>query len=124
MLIQVLYRYRANFGNPRRKFVNAHPQLVHDGHAHVLEAPSRVHNREKTIYSYSETERDNAVREPGGKPDITDSKAWRNQPKKSRYSSARQMRLSKVECAPKVESGPQSKASRRGSRASPSLTVR
>jgi topoisomerase-4 subunit B len=36
-------------------------QLVHDGHVYVLETPLfRVRNKEKTIYCYSETERDNA----------------------------------------------------------------
>src|SRR5882724_136242 len=50
-------------------------QLVHDGHVYVLETPLfRVRtgksgsHQEKTIYCYSETERDNAVRELGGKP--------------------------------------------------------
>ena len=34
-------------------------QLVHDGHVYVLETPLfRVRNKEKTIYCYSETERD------------------------------------------------------------------
>src|SRR5271155_4075069 len=47
-------------------------QLVHDGHVYVLETPLfRVRNKEKTIYCYSETERDNAVKELGGKPEIT-----------------------------------------------------
>jgi DNA gyrase subunit B/topoisomerase-4 subunit B len=42
-------------------------QLVHDRHVSVLEAPLfRVRNKEKTIYCYSETERDNAVKELGG----------------------------------------------------------
>jgi len=43
---------------------------------HVLQAPLfRVRNKWKTIYCYSETERNNAVREPGGKPD-TFSSTW------------------------------------------------
>ena len=47
-------------------------QLVHDGHVYVLETPLfRVRNKEKTIYCYSEAERDNAVKELGGKPEIT-----------------------------------------------------
>jgi topoisomerase IV subunit B len=44
-------------------------QLVHDGHVYVLDTPLfRVRNKEKTIYCYSEAERDNAVKELGGKP--------------------------------------------------------
>jgi DNA gyrase/topoisomerase IV subunit B len=47
-------------------------QLVHDGHVYLLETPLfRVRNKEKTIYCYSEAERDNAVKELGGKPEIT-----------------------------------------------------
>ena len=39
-------------------------QLVHDGHLYVLETPLfRVRNKEKTIYCYSEAERDDAVQE-------------------------------------------------------------
>ncbi|HEY9171582.1 MAG TPA: toprim domain-containing protein, partial [Verrucomicrobiae bacterium] len=42
-------------------------QLVHDGHVYVLETPLfRVRNKERTIYCYSEAERDNAVAELGG----------------------------------------------------------
>src|ERR1700694_2434495 len=38
-------------------------QLVHDGHLFVLETPLfRVRNKEKTIYSYSEGERDDAAK--------------------------------------------------------------
>jgi len=44
-------------------------QLVQSGHVFVLETPLfRVRNKEKTIYCYSETERDNAVTELGGNP--------------------------------------------------------
>ena len=44
-------------------------QLVHDGRVYVLETPLfRVRNKEKTIYCYSETERDIAVKELGGQP--------------------------------------------------------
>ena len=47
-------------------------QLVHDGHLYVLETPLfRVRNKERTIYCYSESERDKAVTELGGKPEIT-----------------------------------------------------
>ncbi len=39
---------------------------------YMLETPLfRVRNKEKMIYCYSETERDIAVKELGGKPEIT-----------------------------------------------------
>jgi topoisomerase IV subunit B len=42
-------------------------QLVHDGHVYVLETPLfRVRNKEKTIYCYSEAERDAARRRNWG----------------------------------------------------------
>jgi topoisomerase-4 subunit B len=83
-------------------------QLVHDGHVYVLETPLfRVRNKEKTIYCYSETERDNAVKELGGKPEITRFKGLGEiSPKEFAQFIGKQMRLSKVEYAPRAESGP------------------
>ena len=83
-------------------------QLVHDGHVYVLETPLfRVRNKEKTIYCYSETERDNAVRELGGKPEITRFKGLGEiSPKEFAQFIGKQMRLSKVEFAPRAESAP------------------
>ena len=83
-------------------------QLVHDGHVYVLETPLfRVRNKEKTIYCYSETERDNAVKELGGKPEITRFKGLGEiSPKEFAQFIGKEMRLSKVEYAPKAESGP------------------
>jgi hypothetical protein len=47
-------------------------QLVHDGHLFVLETPLfRVRNKEKSIYCYSEAERDTAAKELGRNPEIT-----------------------------------------------------
>jgi DNA gyrase subunit B/topoisomerase-4 subunit B len=47
-------------------------QLVHDGHLFVLETPLfRVRNKEKTIYSYSEGERDEAAKSLGKSAEIT-----------------------------------------------------
>ena len=44
-------------------------QLVHDGHLFVLETPLfRVRNKEKTIYCYSEAERDAAAKTAGKQP--------------------------------------------------------
>ncbi len=83
-------------------------QLVHDGHVYVLETPLfRVRNKEKTIYCYSETERDNAVKELGGKPEITRFKGLGEiSPKEFQQFIGKEMRTSKVEYAPRAESGP------------------
>jgi len=83
-------------------------QLVHDGHVYVLETPLfRVRNKEKTIYCYSESERDNAVKELGGKPEITRFKGLGEiSPKEFAQFIGKEMRLSKVEYAPRAESGP------------------
>ena len=83
-------------------------QLVHDGHVYVLETPLfRVRNKEKTIYCYSEAERENAIKELGGKPEITRFKGLGEiSPKEFAQFIGKQMRLSKVEYAPRGESGP------------------
>ncbi|MEI9960153.1 MAG: toprim domain-containing protein [Limisphaerales bacterium] len=83
-------------------------QLVHDGHVFVLETPLfRVRNKEKTIYCYSEIERDNATKELGGKPEITRFKGLGEiSPKEFAQFIGKEMRLSKVEYAPRAESGP------------------
>ncbi len=83
-------------------------QLVHDGHVYVLETPLfRVRNKERTIYCYSETERDSAVTELGGKPEITRFKGLGEiSPKEFSQFIGKQMRLSKVEYAPRGESSP------------------
>jgi DNA gyrase/topoisomerase IV subunit B len=99
----------------------------------VLETPLfRVRNKEKTIYCYSETERDNAVKELGGQPltpslspsdgervakpgegqlkrriEITRFKGLGEiSPKEFAQFIGKEMRLSKVEYAPRTESGP------------------
>jgi len=89
-------------------------QLVHDGHVYVLETPLfRVRtgksgsHQEKTIYCYSETERDKAVTELGGKPEITRFKGLGEiSPKEFAQFIGKEMRLSKVEYAPKPEHVP------------------
>ncbi len=82
-------------------------QLVHDGHLHVLETPLfRVRNKERTVYCYSETERDAAVKDLVGKPEITRFKGLGEiSPKEFAQFIGDNMRLSKVEYAPKVEAG-------------------
>ncbi|MCU0770677.1 MAG: toprim domain-containing protein [Verrucomicrobia bacterium] len=116
-------------------------RLVHDGHLHVLETPLfRVRTKQRTIYCYSEAERDRAVVELGGKPACeaeadTESEATgsseskmnstvqlpaaRRRPEITRFKGLGEispkefaqfigpdMRLSRVEYAPKPEAAP------------------
>ena len=81
-------------------------QLVHDGHLYVLETPLfRVRNKEKTIYCYSEAERDDAHRRSSAASRRSRaSKVWAKfHPASSSNSSAKKCALSKVEYAPKTE---------------------
>ncbi len=53
-------------------FLQFFPDLVKHGHLYVLETPLfRVRNKKKTFYCYSEEERQAAVEELKGKPEIT-----------------------------------------------------
>src|SRR6202142_2688741 len=83
-------------------------QLVHDGRIFVLETPLfRVRNKEKTIYCYSETERDTAIKELGGRPEITRFKGLGEiSPKEFAQFIGKEMRLSQVEYAPKMQAAP------------------
>jgi DNA gyrase subunit B/topoisomerase-4 subunit B len=83
-------------------------QLVHDGHVYILETPLfRVRNKSETIYCYSEAERDAAVKKLGGKPEITRFKGLGEiSPKEFQQFIGKEMRTSKVEFAPRAESGP------------------
>jgi len=108
-------------------------QLVHDGHLFVLETPLfRVRNKDRTIYCYSEAERDKAVAELSGtgilpvrlkekdggasaETNGQDARATRKleitrfkglgeiSPKEFAQFIGKEMRLSKVEHASKVE---------------------
>ena len=80
-------------------------QLVHDGHVHILETPLfRVRNKDKTIYCYSEDERDTAVKELGGKPEITRFKGLGEiSPKEFAQFIGKGMRLSKIEYSARSE---------------------
>ncbi len=80
-------------------------QLVHDGHLFVLETPLfRVRNKEQTIYCYSEAERDEASKKLGGKPEITRFKGLGEiNPSEFKQFIGKEIRLSKVEHAPKVD---------------------
>jgi topoisomerase-4 subunit B len=53
-------------------FLQFFPDLVKNGHLYILETPLfRVRNKQKTIYCYSETEKQEAIAQLKGKPEIT-----------------------------------------------------
>lgn len=53
-------------------FLQFFPDLVKKGHVHILQTPLfRVRNKQETIYCYSETEKQAAVKKLGNKPEIT-----------------------------------------------------
>jgi DNA gyrase subunit B/topoisomerase-4 subunit B len=83
-------------------------QLVHDGHLHVLETPLfRVRNKQRTVYCYNDAERETAVAELGGKPEITRFKGLGEiSPKEFAQFIGKDMRLSQVEYAPKPAAAP------------------
>src|SRR5213592_3541151 len=80
-------------------------QLVHDGHLFVLETPLfRVRNKEKTIYCYSEGERDGAGTQLGKSCEITRFKGLGEiSPSEFKQFIGKSMRLSRVEYAPKLD---------------------
>src|SRR5579864_2562781 len=80
-------------------------QLVHDGHLYVLETPLfRVRNKEKTVYCYSEAERDQAAAKLGKTCEITRFKGLGEiSPGEFKQFIGKEMRLSQVEYAPKQE---------------------
>jgi topoisomerase IV subunit B len=53
-------------------FLQFFPDLVKNGHLYILETPLfRVRNKQETIYCYSESEKQAAVKKLGNKPEIT-----------------------------------------------------
>ena len=53
-------------------FLQFFPDLVKSGHVFILDTPLfRVRNKQKTIYCYDESEKQKAVAQLGGKPEIT-----------------------------------------------------
>ena len=53
-------------------FLQFFPDLVRNGHLYILQTPLfRVRNKQKTLYCYSEKEKQDAVSELGSKPEIT-----------------------------------------------------
>lgn len=53
-------------------FLQFFPELVKGGHVYILDTPLfRVRNKKETIYCYSPTEKERAIRQLGNKPEIT-----------------------------------------------------
>ncbi len=53
-------------------FIQYFPELIREGHLFILQTPLfRVRNKQKTLYCYSENERDRAVKQLGRNPEIT-----------------------------------------------------
>lgn len=53
-------------------FLQFFPDLIRNGHLYILETPLfRVRNKQKTIYCYSEEEKQKAIKELRGNPEIT-----------------------------------------------------
>ncbi len=53
-------------------FLQFFPELVKNGHVYILETPLfRVRNKQETIYCYNETEKQEATKKLGGKPETT-----------------------------------------------------
>lgn len=53
-------------------FLQFFPDLVKNGHLHILETPLfRVRDKKETIYCYNETEKQEAIKKLGSKPEIT-----------------------------------------------------
>ena len=53
-------------------FIQYFPELIREGHLFILQTPLfRVRNKQKTIYCYSEAERDRTIRQLGKNPEIT-----------------------------------------------------
>ncbi|MBL7785226.1 MAG: type IIA DNA topoisomerase subunit B [Chitinophagales bacterium] len=53
-------------------FLHFFPDLVRNGHVYILETPLfRVRDKQKTFYCYTESEKQKAIRQLRGKPEIT-----------------------------------------------------
>ncbi len=53
-------------------FIQYFPEVIREGHLFILQTPLfRVRNKQKTLYCYSESERDRAIKQLGKNPEIT-----------------------------------------------------
>ncbi len=80
-------------------------QVVHEGHLFILETPLfRVRNKDKTVYCYSEEERDTASKSIGKNCEITRFKGLGEiSPDEFKQFIGKDMRLSQVEYAPRAD---------------------
>jgi topoisomerase-4 subunit B len=79
-------------------FLQFFPELVRRGHVYILQTPLfRVRNKQKTIYCYSEEEKQNAVKKLGANPEITRFKGLGEiSPDEFKYFIGEDMRLEPV----------------------------
>lgn len=79
--------------------------LIHGGHLYVLETPLfRVRNKDRTVYCYSEAERDEVAKTMGKSAEITRFKGLGEiSPSEFKQFIGKDMRLSQVEHAPKTD---------------------
>ena len=84
-------------------FLKFFEPVVQEGHLYILETPLfRVRNKQKTIYCYSESERDTASSALGQSAEITRFKGLGEiSPNEFKQFIGKGMKLSKVEYAPK-----------------------
>ena len=79
-------------------FLQFFPELINNGHIHILQTPLfRVRNKKKTMYCYSEDEKEKAIKELGSKPEITRFKGLGEiSPDEFRYFIGEDIRLDTV----------------------------
>ena len=79
-------------------FLQFFPDLIRQGHLYILQTPLfRVRNKKETIYCYSATERDKAIKKLGANPEITRFKGLGEiSPDEFRYFIGENIRLEKV----------------------------
>ena len=79
-------------------FLQFFPELVKEGHVHILETPLfRVRNKKKTIYCYDEREKENALEKIGGNAEITRFKGLGEiSPSEFKHFIGKDMRLEPV----------------------------
>ena len=79
-------------------FLQFYPDLVRNGHLYILQTPLfRVRNKQKTIYCYSQQEKEAAMEKLGANPEITRFKGLGEiSPDEFRYFIAKDIRLDPV----------------------------
>lgn len=79
-------------------FLQFFPELVRRGHVYILQTPLfRVRNKKKTIYCYSDEERQSAIKKLGANPEITRFKGLGEiSPEEFKHFIGKDMRLDPV----------------------------